>query len=106
MWWVQAAYKENEPRIAQDKAGRGDILRRRIRELTAQWTRKFDVAAKKLAEYFATSVETRSREQLQRILRNGGFSVQVQNDPRHAGYQRRHRKSKRGADQNPSRSST
>lgn len=75
IYWLKASYRANTPRIAQDETP-ADALRRSIRKLAAQWTRRFDVAAVKLGDYFALSVEKRSSAALRKILRDGGISVE------------------------------
>lgn len=74
LFWLKQAYKANEPAIAQDELP-ATALRRAIRKLGRRWQRNFDEAAPKLAEYFAQSVDKRSKEALQKILRDAGISV-------------------------------
>lgn len=78
--WLTSAYRNNEPEIAQDELPAA-ALRRAIRKLTARWTRNFDEAAPKLAEYFATAVDKRSAAALKKILKDGGFSVEFKMTP-------------------------
>ena len=76
-YWLEAAYKANEPAVAalaQDELSAA-ALKRVMRELSRRWLRRFDDAAQKLAEYFATSVSQRSDATLKRILKDGGISV-------------------------------
>lgn len=80
MWWVQASYRENEPRIVQDESP-ADALRRIIRELSDQWLKRFDRAAERLAEYFTQSVQNRSTAALKKILKDGGLSVEFTMTP-------------------------
>lgn len=49
--------------------------------LGAQWAARLDATAPKLARWFATRVELRSSEGLQKILRDGGYSVKFQMTP-------------------------
>lgn len=74
-YWLSASYKANEPRIAQDELP-ASALRAAIRKLTARWQRKFNQAAPKLADYFATAVEKRSSAALKNILKEAGFTVE------------------------------
>ena len=77
VYWLTAAYKANEPAVAalaQDELSAA-ALKRVMRELSRRWLRRFDDAAQKLAEYFATSVSQRSDATLKRILKDGGISV-------------------------------
>lgn len=74
-YWIAAAYRANPPRLAQDETSAQTLLRS-IRELSKRWLAKFDTAAERLADYFATAVEKRSSAALKRILKDGGFSVE------------------------------
>lgn len=80
LYWVRAKFKNNEPRIAQD-AIPAEVLRIAIAELSRRWTKRFDEASDRLAEYFATAIEDRSTAQLKRILRDGGWTVKFQMTP-------------------------
>lgn len=73
-YWLQASYKANEP-LAQDELP-ASALRAAIRKLTARWQRRFNEAAPKLADYFATAVEKRSSTALKNILKDAGFTVE------------------------------
>ncbi|WP_082954058.1 phage minor head protein [Mesorhizobium sp. AA23] len=75
LYWLRAFYRANTPRMAQDETP-ADALRRSIRKLAAQWTKRFDVASEQLGDYFALSVEKRSSAALRKILRDGGISVE------------------------------
>lgn len=75
VYWLKASYRANTPRMAQDETP-ADALRRSIRKLAAQWTKRFDVASEQLGDYFALSVEKRSSDALRKILRDGGISVE------------------------------
>lgn len=74
LYWIRAAYRQNVPRIAQDELP-ADELRRTVRRLARRWQRNFDKSAPKLAEYFAQSANRRSKEQLNRILKDAGFMI-------------------------------
>lgn len=74
VYFLSAAYKQNEPAIAQDELP-ADALRRVLRRLTRRWETNFDKAAEELAAYFAQEIGQRSDKQLEAILRKGGFSV-------------------------------
>lgn len=80
MWFLRAAYRKQEPRIATDETP-ADALRRSIRDLSKRWLRKFDYMAEKLAEHFAQSVEKRSSSALKRILKDGGWTVDFKMTP-------------------------
>jgi SPP1 gp7 family putative phage head morphogenesis protein len=75
MYWVKAAYKSNEPEIAMDALPATD-LQAAVRKLVRRWQRKFNEAAYQLADWFADDVNNRSDQQLKKILKDGGVSVQ------------------------------
>ncbi len=79
LYWLEKAYKANEPAIAQDELP-ANALRKAIRKLGRRWQRNFDEAAPKLADYFAQSVDKRSKAALQKILRDAGISVKFKTD--------------------------
>jgi uncharacterized protein with gpF-like domain len=72
-YWLESAYRNNAP-LAQDELP-ASALRAAIRKLTARWQRRFNQAAPKLADYFATAVEKRSSAALKSILKEAGFTV-------------------------------
>lgn len=74
LYWLRAAYRREEPRIARDESP-ADALRRSIRELSRRWLKRFDEMAEKLAQHFAQSVEKRSSAALRKILKDGGWTV-------------------------------
>jgi len=74
-YWVKAAYRANEPVIAQDDLP-ASALKAAIRKLTQRWQKSFDEAAQELAEYFAKAASERSDSALKNILKKGGFTVQ------------------------------
>jgi uncharacterized protein with gpF-like domain len=71
---VRAAYRSNPPELATDELP-SKALRREVNRLAKRWEKNFADAAPALAEYYAKSAERRSARQLERILREGGFSV-------------------------------
>lgn len=75
MYWLKASYKSNEPVIAQD-ALPSSALRAAIRKLVRRWQKHFNGMAPKLAKYFSTAVSKRSDAALQKILRQGGITVE------------------------------
>lgn len=79
-YWIRAAYRANEPRVAQD-ATPADVLQRVVRALRRKWLKRFDDAADELADYFAQSVEDRSTRVLRKILKDGGWSVKFKMTP-------------------------
>lgn len=78
--FLLAAYKNNEPAIAQD-ASPADELARKIRQLTRQWTWNFAKLSMSLAKYFAQTTEQRSSAALRKMLREHGFTVKFQITP-------------------------
>jgi SPP1 gp7 family putative phage head morphogenesis protein len=78
--WVSAVYRKHPPALAQDETP-SKALERELRKLAKRWRKNFDVAAKELAEYFAKSVEARSRRALMQILKKGGWTVQLKMTP-------------------------
>jgi hypothetical protein len=80
LYWVRAAYRANEPELAQD-ANAATELRRALRKLTARWQSRFDEASEEMAEWFAQSASARSDASMRRILRNGGLSVRTRHTP-------------------------
>lgn len=79
-YWIEAAYKANEPAMAADEAPYA-ALRAALRKLRARWQRNFNQAAEDLARYFAKDVADRSDAALRSILRRGGFSVKFTMTP-------------------------
>jgi uncharacterized protein with gpF-like domain len=74
-YWLNASYKANEPLIAQDELP-ASALKAALRKLTRRWQKRFNAAAPKLADYFATAVENRSSTTLRNILKEAGISVE------------------------------
>ncbi len=79
-YWLESAYRNNEPLIAADELP-ASALKAAIRKLTARWQKRFDQAAPKLAEYFATAVEKRSSTALKNILKEAGLTVEFSMTP-------------------------
>lgn len=75
LYWLSSTYKANEPIIAQDALPSTE-LKIALRKLARRWQRKFDEAAPKLAEYFALSVNQRSKLMLRKILKDAGITVE------------------------------
>jgi|SRR5580700_4756171 uncharacterized protein with gpF-like domain len=73
-YWLRAAYKKNEPIMAQDELP-AEALRKAVRDLARRWQKNFDAMAPELAAYFAKAAHRRSDAQLKSILRRGGISV-------------------------------
>lgn len=90
--WLEAAYRRAPPAIAQDAPGYREKVSRRIglasRELKRElqilarrWERRFDDAAQRMADWFATSTLKRTDAALAHILRKGGWTVEFQMTP-------------------------
>lgn len=78
LYWVRAAYRANEPHVAvlaQD-ANPANELKRVVAALKKRWFTKFDEGATALGKYFAKSASQRTDAQLQKILKDAGFSVE------------------------------
>ena len=79
-YWLHAAYKANEPHIAQDELPAA-ALRDAIRKLARRWQRRWADAAPQLADYFAKSMQERSDAALRSILKKAGISVEFRLTP-------------------------
>lgn len=75
LYWLSAAYKANEPEMAQDESPAAS-LRASMRKLSRRWNRNFDKGAQKLARYFAKSAADRADDSLGDKLKKMGFSVE------------------------------
>ena len=73
-FWLKAAYRANEPEMAQD-ASPAMELRAAVRRMARRWQRDFDKLAPELAEYFARAAADRSDAQLMAMLKNRGMAV-------------------------------
>lgn len=73
-YWLRAAYRANEPAMAQDATPAGE-LQVAVNRLARQWQRNINDAAPLLARWFAKEASKRSDAMLQRILRDAGISV-------------------------------
>lgn len=79
-YWMKAAYRANEPAIAQDATPAAE-LQAAFEKLAKRWRGRFKDAAPELAEYFATAASRRSTAALQAILKRGGYSVEFKTTP-------------------------
>ena len=77
MYWLEAEYRANTPRVAQlaSDESPANALRDAIRRLTRRWTNNFDAGAPKLAAWFALAQKDRSDAALRKILKDAGFTV-------------------------------
>lgn len=67
--------------LAFDRKTAADRITEAFDKLKRRWLKQFDEAAPKLARWFAVAASKRSDATLQRILRDGGFSVKFQMTP-------------------------
>ncbi len=74
-YWVEAAYKKNEPEMAMDALPSNE-LQSAVSKLVRRWKRNFNRGADALAEWFAQSVSNRSDAALKKILKDAGISVE------------------------------
>ena len=79
-YWLQAAYKKNEPVIAQDATPAAE-LQDAVNKLARRWQHRFDEAAPELARFFAKAAYRRNTDELMAILKRGGFTVQFKMTP-------------------------
>lgn len=75
-FWDSRLNLESDAALALD-ALPANVLRRAVRKLARRWQTRFNEASKGLARWFALSNRRRSTEQLRRILRDGGWSVEL-----------------------------
>lgn len=83
LYWVQAAYRQNEPavaRLAQDENA-ALVLRLAVRRLARRWQRRFNELASELAEHFARSAVQRSDAALRSALKRAGIAVRFRMGP-------------------------
>lgn len=75
---VLRAYRAREPEVvslAQDVSPAA-FLRSVLRTLSVRWSRRFDEASRKLAQWFSTAVHRRSDSAMRKILKDAGISVE------------------------------
>jgi len=73
-YFIKAAWRKNEPAMAQDATPAAD-LQRMIDRLAQRWRDRFDEGAEEMAAFFAKASAARSDAALRKILRDAGFSV-------------------------------
>lgn len=76
-YWVRAAYRQNEPEVAQDESP-AMALRKRMNRLARIWQRRFNEASQPVAQEFAEKAMTAADISLRDALRQKGFSVEFQ----------------------------
>lgn len=77
VYWLRAAYRENQPEIAQDESP-AISLRKAMGRLTRTWQRKFNEASQPVAEKFTDQSMSAADVSLQDSLRQKGFTVKFQ----------------------------
>lgn len=74
-YWLEAAYKNNAPLMAQDALPSNE-LKKRIAELSKRWIAKFDDMAQKIAERFVKQGKQTTDAAFMSALRDAGWTVQ------------------------------
>lgn len=74
-YWLEAAYKNNAPLMAQDALPSNE-LKKRIAELSKRWVAKFDDMAQKIAERFVKQGKQTTDAAFMSALRDAGWTVQ------------------------------
>lgn len=74
--WIRAQYRAVPPKMAMDALSSRELIKL-MRELGARWSKRFNDAAPKLAQYFLQSVRRRSERQLMQILKDAGMTVKL-----------------------------
>jgi uncharacterized protein with gpF-like domain len=73
-YFLKAQYRKTPPVMASDELP-SEALKRAINKLSSRWEKNFADAAPILAAYYAKAASSRSALQLERTLREAGFSV-------------------------------
>ena len=73
-YWLEAAYKNNAPLMAQDAVPSNDLMKR-IDELSKRWVAKFDDMAQKIAERFVKQGKQTTDAAFMSALRDAGWTV-------------------------------
>jgi len=80
LWWVQAAYKQNTPEMAQD-AIPAKALQSVLNRLRKQWQGEFDEAAPDMSAWFAGTSQRQTDRSFAASLKKAGFSVKFNMTP-------------------------
>jgi uncharacterized protein with gpF-like domain len=93
-WWVTAAYRANQPEMAQDAnidaktaaqeiakaikatGSPAKVLENVMRKLSNIWQKRFDDGAVEMAKYFATTTKDRTDAALKSALKKSGMTVE------------------------------
>lgn len=74
VYWIKAQYRASPPVLATDASPAAQLIAS-MRSLSRRWLNRFEEGAKRLGEYFATTVSKRSDAVLRSILKDAGFAV-------------------------------
>lgn len=74
-YWTRAQYNDAPPVLAAD-ASPFDEMRRKLRKLGAQWIKRFDKAAPKIAEAYLKGSFKATDSAMRSALKDAGFSVE------------------------------
>lgn len=77
VWWVRAAYRRDEERIAQD-ASPARALQKVLARLFRYWMRRWTDAAERIAREFVASTRRRTTNSYQQAFRAAGFTVKFE----------------------------
>lgn len=80
-YFVKAAYRANEPVLAEDATDPADALRSAMEKLADRWRARFDDGSEALAEYFAKSSGERTDAALKAALKKAGFTIAFKPTP-------------------------
>ena len=80
LYWLTAAYRQNEPEMAQDRSPAATI-NAVMKRLARRWQRRFNQLAPDLAAYFAKTAAERTDAGLKAALKKGGFTVEFRMSP-------------------------
>ena len=87
LYWLQAAYRKNPPRMAAVVAQAQDAslptldIMAAINELRGRWTKFFAESAKKMAETFTGRMFSTSDRSFQASLKDAGWAVKMEMTP-------------------------
>jgi SPP1 gp7 family putative phage head morphogenesis protein len=86
-WWVGAAYRKEQPRIASNPVAKSnvaqdaapaDILQRVLESLRRRWGQRFDALGEEIAAKFATRAGTNTDDAVEAAMRAAGMRVKLQ----------------------------
>lgn len=80
VYWLTAQYKKAPPRLAQD-ATPSDDMQKRFREVAAQWIKRVEEWAPKIAETYVTQMFKHSDSAFDKALKDAGWAVEFKMTP-------------------------